>query len=73
MRTRQRLQQTDATYKMISTADIPTTNILIEGRRIDKHMMLWKQGEWSCNIDVGDHTKSSCDDIGRTGEWCETS
>ena len=69
--TKQRFTQTKATYKVDSTANIPTTNVLVKSRRSVKHAILWKQGESSCIIHVRDH-KYRSDDVRKTDEWCET-
>ncbi len=65
---RPRFPQPHATYKIGSTANIPTWNVSVETCRSAKHRLLWKHEEW-CNIVVKVRSSS---DIGQTEEWCET-
>ena len=43
--TNPRLQQMKATYKVLSTAYIPATNILVKSNRSVKHAILGKKGQ----------------------------
>ena len=52
--TKPKLQQMKSTHKVPSTANIPTTNILVEGRRSVKHVRLRKKGNRSISM-VDDH------------------
>ena len=59
-----------ATYKVHSTANIPTTNILVESYRSFKHVILGNQGH--CGISMADYHKYRSDEVGKTDEWCKT-
>ena len=66
-----RLQQMKATtYKARSTANIPTTNILVKSNRSSKHEILGKKRNNSISM-VDDH-KYRSDEVGKIDEWCET-
>ena len=59
-----------ATYKVPSTANVPTTNILVEGRCSFKHGRLATKGHRA--ISMFDDHKYRSDEVGKTDEWCET-
>ena len=66
--TKARLQQ--ATYKVPSTANIPTANIFVKSNRFFKHGKLVKRDDRAISM-VDDH-KDHSDQVGKTDERCET-
>ena len=68
--TNPRLQQMKTTYKVLSTANIPTTNILVKSNRSVKHAILGKKGHREISM-VDDH-KYRSDEVGKTDKRCET-